>query len=158
MIKKFAANVALERRRIVLVDVDHVITDAFWRDPMLLERDWDAYHMASVDDKPDKDIRLLLESLSVFGNLWIVGLTARPEKWRKMTMDYMLKHDVPMNELLMRPNDCYDPSPKVKVDLINKHYADQMEEIMFVIEDKEDTVIALKGLNLNVLHYHMKRR
>lgn len=148
----------LTSKRIVLCDIDHVVSDAFWRDPMLLERDWDAYHSASVDDKPDPDIRSLLDSLALYGNAWIVGLTARPEKWRKLTMDWVLKSNVYMDELLMRPNDCFDPSPKVKVDLINKHYAGRLEEIAFVIEDKEDTVIALKGLNLNVLHYHMKRR
>ena len=143
----------------VLCDIDHVISDAAWRDGLLqsAEVDYDDYHYQSRYDKPHHEIVTLLRSLASTRLYYIVGLTARPEKWRKQTMDWMLKHEVPMDALLMRPDKSYDPSPKVKTDLVMDHYPNRFHRIAFVIDDRDDVVEAFRALNINTIQYFMKR-
>lgn len=143
-------------KQTILIDVDHVISDAFWRDPMIAERDYDAYHKASMDDRCDPDIRQLLNRMAPHYS--ITGLTARPEKWRKLTMDWMLRHEITIHGLIMRPDSNFDPSPKVKLELVKTHYADRMEKIAFIIDDRDDVAEIFRGANFNVFQYHMKRR
>jgi len=147
-------------RRIVLCDIDHVISDAFWRDNMLsgASPDYDSYHYASREDNPNPAIVSMLQTLCFAGSYHIVGLTARPEKWRKLTMDWMIKHYVPMDELFMRPMDMlFEPTPKLKAHLIKINYPEGFKNISLVIDDREDVCAELRGMNLNVMQYTMRR-
>lgn len=145
-------------KRIVLTDLDHTITDASWRDPMIPLNDWDAYHAASEHDKPIEDTVQLLRTLDAAGWL-IVGCTARPGKWRKLSMTYMFRHIIPMHELLMRPDDNYRSSPDMKLELVTERFGpDFAEVITLMLEDREDVTQAFKAAGVTVLQVHSHNR
>jgi len=127
---------------IVFVDVDHVLSDAAWRDNLMPNQkgergSWDEYHEAGCDDKPVKVMVDLLHALKASGHV-LVGSTARPEKWRKLTMDWFVKHDVPLDELMMRADKDFRPSPQVKI----SHAKDAPFWPDLVIDDRDDICAA----------------
>ena len=106
---------ARSNRYNIVTDIDHVISNSFWRDSMLANSpvDWNAYHAASIDDEPITDVINMLESAAMM-DASIITITARPEKWRKLTMGWMIKHQVPSDALLMRPDDVFQVFARVK--------------------------------------------
>src|SRR5260370_31845664 len=102
---------------VILNDIDHVLADAFWRDPMIGTSSWDDYHAASIDDQP---IQFIVDLVNLFwftGQFEIVAITARPEKWRRLTMQWLLRHVIKIDDLLMRPDESFRLSAEMKVKL-----------------------------------------
>jgi len=119
---------------IIVVDLDHTLAAAAWRDYM--RPDWDAYYRASSDDAPIQPmVDFINNGLSTMVD--VVCITTRPEKWRQLTMDWLIRHNVSIDELVMRPNDDFRRSPELKVAL-----ATPFKPIMLAIDDREDVVIA----------------
>ncbi len=145
-------------RRTVLVDIDHVLSAAWHRDHMIGVESWDAYHSASKDDEPIHDVMALVNTLSQAGSLlndewYIVGLTARPEKWRNVTNQWLVKHGIFLDELLMRPDEAFHPAPEIKVQLVQERFPDSKlkDEIAFLLEDREDVCEAFHQLGITTL-------
>jgi hypothetical protein len=145
-------------RDVILLDIDHTIADAFWRDPMI-GGSWDEYHAASVDDKPIADVVDMVVALDKAG-FTIIGLTARPEKWRKLTMDWLISHQVPMDELWMRDPSDFSPSKIMKPALalanFGGHYG-LTQKVAFIIDDREDVCAAFRGLGVTALQTYARR-
>lgn len=134
---------------ILFCDIDHTISDASWRDGMIGgDGGWDAYHLASENDKPITEMIWLVNHLKLSGWL-IICLTTRPEKWRQLTMGWLIKHGVHFDELVMRPDKDFRPAPIVKVEQAQKIVADLTRCI--VIDDREDTIEAFKAIGVTTL-------
>lgn len=141
-------------RRTILVDLDHTIFASWPRDSMMGgEGGWDAYHAASVNDDIIHDVANLINSLSRCG--WtIIGLTARPEKWRNISMQNLVKHEVAMDELLMRPDEAFHPAPEIKVQLALDRFGSDDElrrQVAFLVEDRDDVCEAFHALGITTL-------
>jgi phosphoglycolate phosphatase-like HAD superfamily hydrolase len=145
---------------ILLVDIDHTLSDARWRDPLLLERpvDWDRYHTLSIQDKPIKGVVAMVNSLGIAG-WYIVALTARPNRWRKVTMEWMGNVGVRVDEILMRDTEDYRPSPEVKQELLQNytHRNVAPDNAVIIIDDREDVALFFKALGYTVLQVHAGR-
>lgn len=144
------------KRRVILCDIDHTLSAAWYRDPMIGAETWDTYHAASVADEPIHDVMSLINSLagSLTDDEWIIiGLTARPEKWRSLTMQWLVKHGIHMDELLMRPDESYNPAPEIKVQLAQERFpGDQLKDnVAFLVEDREDVCEAFHNLGITAL-------
>ena len=143
----------------VLCDVDHVLSKAFWRDPMI-GTDWDEYHSAARDDEPIHDMVETINALHGAGFI-IFGLTSRPEKWRGLTQAWLVRHSVKLDALLMRPNDDYRKSPEVKVAAAIECFGSEenlRKRVTLVLDDREDVTEAFRGLGLTVLQVHARRQ
>jgi 5'(3')-deoxyribonucleotidase len=133
--------------KIVLVDLDHTLADAFWRDPLLGK--WEEYHAAGMDDKPIGFVKEIIDMAHRSGRE-VVAVTGRPEYNRQMTMRWMIQYDIPIDVILMRAADDHRPSVEVKKELVTETFPD-LSVIDFVLEDRDDCVAAYKQLGLNVL-------
>ncbi len=130
----------------ILCDLDHTVSDAKWRDHLLKGQmtsdDWDEYHKQSMFDAP---IYSMLETLYAYRKLEkpIVGITGRPEKWRKLSLEWLYKYHVPMDDLLMRPDGCFFPNAEMKVMLAKEAFGpDLRSEIFCLYDDNEKTIEA----------------
>lgn len=148
----------------ILVDIDHTLSDAFWRDEMMKggpnNTNWDDYHSASKDDKTLPVFVDLINALNLYG-YDIVLITARPEKWRKLTMDWLCKHDINVEELLMRADDCFRSSPELKIQLVEERFGNKdhlHEQIAFVMDDREDVIQAFTALGIPALQVFGRRK
>jgi hypothetical protein len=134
------------QRRVVIVDIDHTISDAAWRDPLIGQ--WDDYYREQDYDRPIEFVADLVRTLSVERD--VVAVTARPEAVLVATIRWLSGHSIPVDNIYMRPADDYRTSPEVKCDLIRKNFPD-LKDIDFVLEDRDDCVAAYRQMGLNVL-------
>ena len=145
-------------RRTFLVDLDHTVFASWPRDGLIGgEGGWDAYHSASVDDGVIKDVVDIINSLVSFG--WTgIGITARPEKWRALSMKKLMQHSVMLDELLMRPDAAFHPAPELKVQLAQNRFGSSLlDEVAFLLEDREDVCEAFNQLGITTLQVRGRR-
>lgn len=132
---------------IVIVDIDKTLSDARGRDALIAGEGkgdwWDAYHAASIDDPPVETMIEFVNLLSA-GGATIVGLTARPEKWRSLTLRWLIKHDAMLEELLMRPNNDYLPSADCKLKILRERFPSGQAGLI-ILDDDEDVVEMMRG-------------
>lgn len=138
----------------VLVDIDHTLSNAAWRDNMIGVASWDEYHSAAINDNPIHDIAELVKSLH--NRYTVIGFTARPEKFRGMTSRWCFLHEIPLDELLMRDYDNYEKAPETKLNLIKKRFGQSVDQIAFALEDRDDCCVALRGLGITVLQVYAR--
>jgi len=135
-------------KKTVLIDIDHTLSDAAWRDQWLGQ--WDVYHSLADQDKPIQDMVDMVRAL--YATHFIpVGLTARPERWRKPTMEWLIRHDIHFEELLMRPDKDFRPTAEMKLDLVKNRYPNMKEEIAFIMDDREDVLALFKAEGVHCL-------
>lgn len=145
-------------RSYVLCDIDHVLADSAWREP-LIEESWDAFHAASEKDEPVPDMVRMIGAL-FNENFQIIGLTTRPEKWRQLTQAWLVRHCVWIDEILMRPYDSFAKSPELKVALAVQRFGTQealANEVALVLDDREDVIEAFRALGVTALQVHVRR-
>jgi phosphoglycolate phosphatase-like HAD superfamily hydrolase len=148
--------------RLILVDIDHTLSDAAWRDHMMeacyRDKNWDEYHAASADDKPVPEMVAMINSLQKSG-WYVTALTTRPEKWRVLTNAWLLKHGVLIDDLLMRPDGDYLPNNESKLAVFKKYVSQNgiRFENIIVIDDHERIVSIFKAEKITVLQTHVRR-
>jgi hypothetical protein len=138
-------------RRVALFDIDGVLAASWNRSALIDTESWDAFHAASVEDEPIEEILDIAHAMYETELWYIVLLTGRPEKWRNITMRWLLQHDAPMHELLMRPDDDYRPAAEVKLDIIRTRWPGLNPKATIVFEDHEPTAAAWRGLGFTTL-------
>jgi hypothetical protein len=141
-------------KRVVFCDIDQTIADGKWRET-LITASWDAFHAASIDDKPFSDIIQVVNSCP--GR--IVGVTSRPEKWRDITNRWLVQYSAHFDELLMRANDDFRPANITKVELIKAYLAQNPTYAMSLIfEDDEAVTQAYRAEGWTVLQVHAGKK
>lgn len=142
-------------KKILLVDIDRTVAASHWRDKLMPNTkeeagEWDRYHLASFDDKPIVEVIDLIRLMSL-GGWYAIGLTARPGKWRDITMDWIRLHGVYIRELLMRADDDLRGSVAIKLALFAKRFPSQNGHSFLLLEDRPDVAEAFAKLHITVL-------
>ena len=145
-------------RNIILVDIDHTLTDAFHRDQMIGIAPWDEYHAKGIEDDPAHDfVEFMMHSRHNDRYDWI-GLTSRPEKFRGLTMQWLVHHGIGLDQLWMRPNTDFRPAPEVKVSLCKEKLGeDWKSKVLMLIDDNEKVVEAFRGEGITCLQIFNRR-
>ena len=147
----------------VLVDIDHTLSAAHWRDlliPMNEEQKtlgfWDEYHSKSEWDELLPDVADVIRALSA-ASWYPIAITARPEKWRELTHNWINRYNLPIYEILMRPNEkCGHPTVDVKLQLFEERFPAPRTDQFLIIEDRADVAKAFHELGYTVLQVHAR--
>lgn len=147
---------------IVLVDIDHTLSDAAWRDDMLNNRDFDAYHLAGKEDAPIQEMVELVNALADSGAT-IIGCTARPDKWRTQTINWMVINKVCMDEILMREHNTFAPAAETKLGLLQARFGPLLEQLegkhVLFFDDNEKVIETIRAIGITALQcFAAKRR
>ena len=98
----------------VVFDMDGVISDAAGRQHFLEgpRRDWDAFFAACGDDALFPEVARLMHAMD--RDLSVVLLTARPLDVQPQTLEWLMRHELRWDLLLMRPYGDYTASRAFK--------------------------------------------
>jgi phosphoglycolate phosphatase-like HAD superfamily hydrolase len=95
----------LANRPVVIVDIDGTIADVHHRlhhiEGRGRNKNWKAFFEAMDRDPPIPPVIAKVRELAADNE--IVMLTGRPEDYRQRTVAWLERHDVPFEQLLMRP-------------------------------------------------------
>jgi hypothetical protein len=130
----------------LLTDLDHTLADASWRDDH--RGNWDEYYAMSANDKAVTQMVQLLAALRL--RTKIICVSARPEKWRTLTTYWLLKYNILVDELLMRPDNDYRKSPELKLALSEPYWKSDPNAVI-AIDDREDVLAAYGSVGIKLL-------
>jgi hypothetical protein len=104
-----------------IYDVDGTLANV---DPYLhyvrgSNRDYDAFHGASINALPNMDVLEMLNN-SVSDGHAILVVTSRKEKYRALTSMWLAKNNIKSHALFMRSDDDNRPDYEVKKDILDK--------------------------------------
>src|SRR5262245_1294908 len=137
---------------IFLVDVDHTLSDARWRDSMIDTASWDDYHRASEHDTAVTATCILIDALVEAGHTGM-AITVRPAKYREMTSTWLVRNGCQLEEILMRDDEDFRPAPEIKLDLARRRFGhDLKSRIGLLIEDRSDVVSAFLAEGVTCIH------
>lgn len=132
----------------VVIDLDGTLCNSSHRDHLAVAKEWDEFHSLLGQDEPWPDVQKMIALLGEVGNYYLVGLTGRNEKHRNATHEWLMKHDIFLDNLLMRPD--YDPRPDHELKPQMLAEANILEsEVWFVLEDRDKVVEAWRNLGYN---------
>jgi phosphoglycolate phosphatase-like HAD superfamily hydrolase len=140
----------------LLLDLDETLSDASWREQLKTDG-WDVYHAALDQDKPVPEIMALIRGL-FFAGWKIHAITARPEKYRTITLKWLIRYTVPIERVLMRADNDWRGSPDVKMDLVLNNFDGISRSQMVALDDREDVALAYKSMGIVSFQLHRQVR
>lgn len=134
----------------VIFDLDGTLADCRHRLHHILNKpkDYQAFYDALVDDEPIESVRSILVTYAVSnlvasGNnlepTEIIICTGRPTSHRPETERWLHQHDIPYDEMLMRPVGDYRPDYILKKEMLEYLRIIKYRPI-FAIEDRPQVV------------------
>ena len=135
----------------VVFDIDGTLANCAHRTELARAKQWDAFHEASIFDAVYPDTYKLMGILGTHHN--VLCLTGRPEKYRAITMNWLLANSLFPDEIIMRPDDDWTQDGELKVRLLSERYGSlegALAEVAFILEDRDRVVEALRNAGFNV--------
>jgi hypothetical protein len=134
---------------IIVIDLDGTLCDNRQREHLAVAKLWDDFHAGIPDDAPHEDVRWLMDQLSciLYNNIQLVALTGRPEKHRKPTLEWMARHNVMVDELIMRPDNDWSPDHELKPRLLAAAFP--KEQVRFILDDRDRVVEGWRNAGYN---------
>ena len=132
-----------------VVDIDGVVADVRHRLHHVTGRpkDWRSFFAAAADDgllpEGEHTVRALAEVYDV------VYLSGRPEGLRRVTEDWLTRHDLPQGELMLRPSGDYRPSSIYKVEALRTIAATRT--VVVLVDDDPRVLDAARTAGFDVL-------
>ena len=104
-----------------IFDVDGTLANV---DPYLhlvrgSNKDYDAFHEASIDALPHSEVVDMLNKTVSDGHSVLI-VTSRKEKWRGLTSMWLARNNIRSHALFMRSDDDHRPDYEVKKDILDK--------------------------------------
>lgn len=127
---------------IVAFDIDGTIANNEHREHLAQAKKWDEFHALADGDKPLLETLQVLRALHNHGHL-IELWTARPDKYRTETQNWLDKHLVPYNLLLMRKTNDWRKAYIVKLEWWLRR--DPSARPALVFEDHPETTRLLRA-------------
>lgn len=141
---------AIKQNSVVIFDIDSTLADVDHRLHHLKpnpgeKKNWKRFFTESKHDSVIPHTKALTE-LYIKSGYDVFLITGRPENYRLITLEWLLKHNIPFNTLLMRPTDNHLPDYEVKADLYKQHLLHRDVEVAF-----EDRIpVAKKWVELGI--------
>lgn len=150
------------RNKVAFVDLDHTISDAFWRDHLIKsemsQSAWRHYHSEATYDDVIYATRDLVRALYAY-DFEIIILTARYEEHRRAAEYWLTKWDVPFHVLIMRPTANLESASVLKLRQA-RNYLDDTEgdKSVIIVDDNEAVCEAFCAAGATVLRAQVHKR
>jgi hypothetical protein len=138
------------KKEIVVVDIDGTIARVGDRLKYLQTTppDYDKFYASCFDDEPIQEIVDLVDNLQF--KYKIVYCTGRREEVREATENWLKNQGLVVDKVLMRPNKDHRHDTLVKPEQLS-NAGILLQEIAFVLEDRDTMVAKWRGLGLKCL-------
>ncbi len=137
----------------VVVDLDGVLSNAAARQHFIKapRPDWESFFTASAEDPLVAEVADLLDLLAP--ELAVVLLTARPARIGPLTIDWLARHDVRWDLLVMRRDGDYRPARHFKQEAVRDIRARRLD-LKLCLEDDLRNVEMFRAEGVPCLYIH----
>ena len=133
----------------VVIDLDGTLCDTHFRQHLAVAKQWDEFHEKMETDTVHRDIDGFLSIC--YQKFNIILLTGRPEKYRQRTLLWLNQSMVPCDELIMKPDGCYDPTAGWKLKALEGLFGTKegvLQNVLFCLEDRDKIVESFRNYGL----------
>lgn len=136
----------------VIVDLEHTISNASHRINMKKEGCTKGLFQEEFkNDRPNNNVIIFMKQLIATGS-YVIILTSKEEKYRRMVTNWLALHEVEYNQLDMKPNGL-----DIKPEIFKLHYLDNCElEIDFALDDVGKNCAMFDNKNIPCLRIEQK--
>lgn len=137
-------------RQFIVVDLDGTLCDAGHRVDYAKAGQWDDFHSRSGKDKPFADVLSLVVKFNETHSVLVA--TGCNERYRTLRTDWLNLWRVPVDVLLMRPDDDYTQDGAMKLRLLEGHFGSKenvLSSVAFALDDRDRVVEAFRNYGLN---------
>jgi beta-phosphoglucomutase-like phosphatase (HAD superfamily) len=141
------------KKRYAIFDMDGTLSDASRRQHHLLKepKDWDGFFGDLHADAPIREIVSLYNELCASNTYDVAIFTGRPEKYRKMTEEWMLRHGLTPRPIHCRKDGDFRHDLIVKREIYDA-FLKEGNEIAFIVEDRNSVVAMWREMGVVCLH------
>lgn len=135
----------------VIFDMDGTLADCSHRLHYVnsgSKKNWKQFFALCHEDSPRVEIVRLAVELALKNAIIIAS--GRPEHLRKVTEDWLAKHDVPFERIYLRTEGDRRPDGVVKAEMLSMMHANGFEPWL-VVDDRQSAVDAWRKLGLSCL-------
>jgi hypothetical protein len=139
-------------KKIVVCDIDGTVADLSHRLQYAKgpEKNWDTFFSLLDGDTPRRDIYAQVRELADREGADLVFVTARPEKYREATRNWLIKHDHgKFVHIIMRRDNDKRVDTEVKEDIYNQYL--KQYEIVGVFDDRPSVIRMWQRNGLDVI-------
>lgn len=124
-----------------VVDLDGTLCDSRHRQHLAEAKQWDEFHSRLSLDNPYPDVGAFIQSYPISQ---FICLTGRPENYRMETEKWLIRHSIPINALLMRPENDFESDTVVKPRLLYSFLGGRESALKLVTGILEDRDIMVE--------------
>lgn len=139
-------------KALYIFDLDGTLANLDHRLPLVKREvpDWPGFFRACVDDEPIDEMIALLRSLHLQGaEIWIVS--GRSDEVQEQTEDWLRRHEVPFDALVMRHEGDYRPDHEIKQEMYDRMLIEDLERVALVFDDRSRVVDMWRANGLRCL-------
>ena len=137
----------------IIVGLEGVLARHEWRNELIQSEGWDAYHQAAENDAPNHPVIQAVNALHDKGQT-VFCVCTRPDKWRLLTLNWMVRHGVKVDTLLMRPEDNWDKDEQLREAALETIVSKNGDDVMFAIEENEKACEFYRAAGIPVLQLY----
>ncbi len=139
-------------KKFVIFDLDGTLINVNSITHLADSQEWDAFHDASMDCPPFEAMVEYARHIQQLKTIGIIIVTAKSERLRARTMNWLSMQGIIPDVLLMRPNKDFRPSVELKPQLLQEQLGeDWKDQVLFTIEDRDKVVDAWRALGVQCL-------
>lgn len=101
----------------VIVGLEGVLARHEWRTGLIEAEGWDAYHVAAAKDAPNHPVVQLVNALHAKGRK-VYCVADRPERFRMMTIGWMVAHGIMVDTLLLRAENDWRRGEEMHAEMV----------------------------------------
>ena len=122
----------------VFIEIDGTLYNCNHRSD--LRHDYSAYWSAAVDDKIKKPMLELIQLLS--DEYEIIGFSCRPESYRQETEEKLRCDEVPVDDLMLRPDDDRQKEADLREEFVlgDGSLTKALKDVKYVITNNDSAI------------------
>lgn len=132
-------------KKVIVFDIDGTLADGEHRMHLIRgegKKDWNTFFAKAMEDPPHHEIQWLNHIMAERDDVELVVLTARPEKRRDVTEQWLAEHNIEHTELILktdREEQDHVPDYVFKERILDEMIAQGRKPYM-VFEDRQNVV------------------
>lgn len=144
-------------KQVIICDLDGTLADATHRIHLTKgrEKNWTKFFQECVNDKPIKDIILLLDLLRISMLADIILVSGRSDEVKTETIEWLKQNKIQYDHLLMRKHGDYRPDWKIKSEILEQQILGtlgyQKDDIKYILDDRDQVVNMWRSHGLRCL-------
>jgi uncharacterized HAD superfamily protein len=123
----------------IIVDIDGTLSDAAHRQHLVRGglKNWDKFYDLCYLDPLQNHVALIIRALAFQFRILLVS--GRVERTRTMTIEWLVKHKIPYDELFMRPDGNYIEDQVLKEQILDRDILPRFD-VAFALDDRDRVV------------------